>query len=158
MLVRLHPAWHTSFSQREIKAPKVYVTDTGLLLSLVGADANRLEREPTLRGSAYETFAVMELVKFAEWSTAQPGIFHYRQRERREIDAILEHPDGRIVGIEVKSGATVRHDDFRSLAYLRDKLGPRFVKGIVLHTGGSTLPFGDRLWAMPISSLWSAGG
>jgi hypothetical protein len=41
------------------------------------------------------------------------------------------------------------------LRHLRDQLGERFGAGIVVHTGPDTLPFGDRLWAVPISALWT---
>jgi uncharacterized protein len=41
------------------------------------------------------------------------------------------------------------------LRYLRDRLGERFVNGVVLHIGDRPLPFGDRLTALPISALWS---
>lgn len=42
----------------------------------------------------------------------------------------------------------------RHLVWLRDGLGPRFVRGIVLHTAAMTFPLGPRLWAMPIAALW----
>jgi hypothetical protein len=59
-----------------------------------------------------------------------------------------------IVGIEVKAASTVGSDDFRGLRRLADRLGDDFVAGIVLYTGTATLPFGDRLRAMPVSALW----
>jgi predicted AAA+ superfamily ATPase len=73
----------------------------------------------------------------------------------REVDVVLERADGSIVGLEVKSAATVVSADFRSLAYLRDKLGSRFVRGVVLYAGTRALPFGERLSALPLSCLWS---
>lgn len=59
-----------------------------------------------------------------------------------------------MVGIEVKAAATVRGEDFRHLATLRDRIGADFVTGIVFFTGDHPLPFGDRLIALPISLLW----
>jgi hypothetical protein len=40
------------------------------------------------------------------------------------------------------------------LRYLRDKLGERFKAGALVYTGSRTLPFGDRLAAVPVSGLW----
>lgn len=60
-----------------------------------------------------------------------------------------------IVAIEVKAGATVRTEDIRHLAHLRDALGDRFHRGILLHTGDATRSLGDRLVATPIASLWA---
>ncbi len=96
----------------------------------------------------------MEIVR--EVATAQFGIeiFHYRDKKQREVDIVLERSDGKIACIEVKAGATVGSNDFRSLRYLRDGLGDRFAAGIVLHCGERTLPFGDRLAAVPVEALW----
>ncbi len=153
MLVRIHPPWHRDLGRREVKTPKVYVTDTGMLAALSGLSSSRIAGDADVGGRALETFAVMELVKLASWSEAGPRLFHYRDREGREVDVVLEHPDGSIVGIEVKASATVTPGDFRSLGYLRDRLGDRFVRGVVLYLGARALPFGDRLSALPLSSL-----
>jgi predicted AAA+ superfamily ATPase len=156
-LVRIHPAWQTNLSQRVIKTPKAYLTDTGLVSALLAATPARLLTDPTLAGSIFETFVVMELVKLSSWSDADPNILHYRDRDGREIDAILEHPDGSIVAVEVKSSASIASPDLRALTYLRDRLGTRFVRGVVIYTGAQSLPLGERLSALPMSALWADG-
>ena len=70
---------------------------------------------------------------------------------------IVERPSGEVVGIEVKASATVRAGDFRGLRHLRECIGPRLVSGVVLYAGEQTLPFGEGLWALPLSALWEAG-
>jgi predicted AAA+ superfamily ATPase len=155
MLVRVHPPWHSSLPQREVKTPKTYLVDTGMMTALIGANLERIASDPAVGGPALETFVAMELAKLASWSEAAPRLFHYRDRDGREIDVVLERADGSIVGVEVKWAATVTGADFRALAYLRDKLGRRFLRGAVLHTGPRSLPFGDRLTAVPLTSLWS---
>lgn len=82
-------------------------------------------------------------------------VHHFRTTGGREIDILVEAADGSLAGIEVKLGATPRASDFSGLAYLRDELGDRFRAGAVIHTGAETLPFGERLWAVPVSGLWS---
>jgi hypothetical protein len=59
-----------------------------------------------------------------------------------------------VVGIEVKAATTIDSDDFRGLRRLADRLGDDFIAGVVLYTGTSTLPFGEKLRAMPVSALW----
>jgi hypothetical protein len=68
---------------------------------------------------------------------------------------IVERPSGEIVGIEVKASATVRAADFRGLVHMRKRLGRRLVTGVVLYAGEQTLPFGEGLWALPLSALWT---
>lgn len=48
----------------------------------------------------------------------------------------------------------MRPDDFRGLRHLAGRLGDDFALGVVLYTGTQTLPFGDRMRAMPVSALW----
>ena len=157
MLVRRHHAWHANLGKRQITSPKAYITDSGLLAHLVGADSDRLIEDDSLAGPLFESFAVMELVREIELLPFPASIYHYRDKEQREVDAIIERHNGTLVAIEIKSGATVRKSDFRSLAYLRDRLGDRFHAGVVLYTGEATLPFGERLAAVPLSALWTPG-
>ena len=67
-------------------------------------------------------------------------LWHFRDRSGAEVDLVLEHPDGRIVGIEVKAGSTVGPRDFNGLAVLRQRLGPKFHGGFVLYTGTGCTP------------------
>jgi uncharacterized protein len=59
-----------------------------------------------------------------------------------------------VVGAEVKASGSVDQRDFRHLVYLRERLGPRFIAGIVFYTGPGPVPFGDKLMALPINLLW----
>ena len=90
------------------------------------------------------------------WSDLGVDLFQYRDRYGHEIDLICEAPDGRVVGIEVKAAATTRPAHAAHLAWLRDRLGDRFVAGIVFYTGALSLPLGDRIVALPLSTLWEA--
>ncbi|MFT4034620.1 MAG: ATP-binding protein [Patulibacter sp.] len=156
-LVRRVPAWSSNLLTRLTKAPKAYVADTGLLLALIGGDEERVVRDLDLGGSLFETFAVMEILRLLEVLPHRPAPFHFRDRDGREVDLLLERRDGGIVGIEVKASGTVTAKDFRGLRYLRDKLGDRFVIGVILYAGQTTVPFGGGLWAVPISALWGGG-
>ena len=154
-LIRRLPAWSNNLLARSIKRPKVHVSDTGLLSYLVGADDRRLATDPELGGMFHETFVAMELDRQISWLDDRPEAFHFRDRDQREVDLVLEHRDGSVTAIEVKSAATVRSSDFRGLAYLRRKIGSRFKAGALLYTGANTLPFGDRLAAVPLQGLWT---
>jgi predicted AAA+ superfamily ATPase len=155
-LVRRAPAWSRNLGQRLIKAPKLWFPDSGLASHLIGYDESRLRDDDTaLAGSLFENFVASEVTKQASWADAEPQLHHFRTAGGREIDIVLETRDGRVAGIEAKLTTTPRKRDFAGLEYLREKLGERFRAGVVVHTGPQTLPFGDRLWAVPTSALWT---
>jgi hypothetical protein len=153
-LIKQIPAWSASQTQRAVGTPKLAFTDTGIATHLLGQDATRLGDPDGAAGSMIETFVLMELARQLTWSTERARLHHYRTKDRVEVDAILETPDGRVVAIEVKAGATVRSEDLAGLRHLAHRLGPRLVAGYVLYTGQQTLPYGDRLRALPIDALW----
>ena len=95
-----------------------------------------------------------ELARQLTWSGQLAELYHYRDHNKVEVDAILENRQGRVIGIEVKAASTVRSEDFNGLRQLSARLGDDFLVGMVLHTGNATLPFGPKLRAVPVSALW----
>ncbi len=157
-LVRRCPAWAVNLSQREIRASKIFVTDPGLAAHLRGADITSLTRPELSHGAdgpVLEGMVYAELLRQSGWSAVRPSLFHYRDRAGAEIDLIVEDRSLRVVAIEVKAAADVSTRDIRHLAAVRDRLGDRFVAGLVLHTGARAFSLGDRLAAVPVSALWA---
>lgn len=152
-LIRVRRPWHVNLGKRQIKAPKLYLADPGLLAGLIGADARRVGEDDGLCGALFETFVATEIERQASWLPAAFSFWHYRDRDR-EVDVIAERPSGEIVGIEVKASATIRAHDFRGVAHLRERVGDRLVAGAVLYAGERTIPYGEGLWALPLSALW----
>jgi predicted AAA+ superfamily ATPase len=151
------PGWSRNLTSKVKRRPKIYLTDTGIAAHLLGVNPDGLAR-PTSRASGLllETFVLNELAKQRTWSSVAVELYHFRDRDGAEVDIVMESHDGKVVGLEVKSGQTVSRDDFVWLEMMRDKLGPEFVRGVVLYTGARALPFGDRLWALPVAALWGA--
>jgi predicted AAA+ superfamily ATPase len=153
-LVRLLPPWHTNIGKRLVKTPKVLLTDTGLAAHLMGIDDARLVHDRSFLGGLLESFVAMELVKQAGWCVDPPALYHFRTHEGDEVDLVLERRGGAVVGIEVKSAATVSAADFKGLRALAAAAGRRFRRGIVLYTGTEIVPFGSGLFALPVEALW----
>jgi uncharacterized protein len=155
LLYRLRP-WSLNLGARQVKTPKLLLSDSGMAAALLGVDAARYSApdQGVLAGMLFETFVVMELVKQATWSVTPVELFFYRDTEKREVDLLIESVSGEIVGIEAKSATTVGAFDTRGLRLLRAKLGSRFKAGIIAYCGEHTLPIGDRIWAVPVSGLW----
>lgn len=156
-LVRLLPPWYANIGKRLVKTPKVLLTDSGLAAHLMGIDDARLAQDRTLLGGLLESFVAMELVKQTGWSVDPPALYHFRTHEGDEVDLVLERRGGALVGIEVKSAATVTAADFKGLRTLAEVAGRRFRRGIVLYTGAEIVPFGAELYAVPVDALWRWG-
>jgi hypothetical protein len=92
-LVQTVPAWSSNKGKRLVKAPKLYLSDSGLLAHLLGWDAHPdpLARET---GMLLENFVAMELRKHMGWSSIPTTLHHYRTFSGREVDFALEGPGG----------------------------------------------------------------
>ncbi|MGK5680570.1 ATP-binding protein [Actinoplanes sp. URMC 104] len=153
-LVKRIPGWSRNLGTRATAAPKLVFVDSGIAANELAVDARALLRPGAPFGPLLESFVLSELSRQLTWSEQAADLFHYRDHSKFEVDAVLENRSGQVVGIEVKAASTVRSDDFRGLRRLADRLGEDFIAGIVLYTGTSTLPFGDKMRAMPVSALW----
>jgi len=149
------PPWSDNLGKRLAKTAKIYFNDAGLLAHLLGVDADGLAHQSVSKGALVENFAVMELMKLAANSQARPSLFHFRTSSGQEVDVVMETRRRDLVGVEIKSAATVADADFRGLHNLAAIVGKRLRAGIVLYAGRETLPFGDRMWAVPLEALWA---
>jgi hypothetical protein len=157
-VIKRIPAWSSNLTTRAISTPKLIVTDSGLGGRLVGMSDERAKDPTAPVGPLLENFAIGEVARQLTWAEEPVQLFHYRDRDKIEVDMVLEHASGAVVGIEVKSAETVHADDFRGLRHLARRLGDRFRAGIVLYAGEQQLSFGDRLAALPMSALWVVAG
>jgi len=153
-LVNRQQPWSTNITQRFIKAPKLYLIDSGLLAYLLDTNLQKALTNSMHMGKIVENFVVGELKKQATWSKTTIKLYHCRTEGGAEVDVILEDRSGNIIGIEIKSNEKATQDDFKGLAYLQNKIKDKFLMGIVLHMGNQILPFGKNLYAVPINSLW----
>jgi predicted AAA+ superfamily ATPase len=153
-MVRRIPAWSPNLTSRAVATPKLILTDTGLAGHLAGISLQRARHPTTPVGPLLENFVLAELARQLSWTDEPIRLYHYRDRDGYEVDAILERASGEVVAIEVKAAETVRADDFRGIRRLATRLGDELLAGVVLYAGQHPLSFGDRLRAWPISTVW----
>lgn len=147
--------WFTNALKRMVKTPKLHFLDSGLLATARGLTFDRVKADRGTFGSLLETFVFSEVLKLMTASDLRVTPHHFRDRDMREVDIVLERDDGMIAGIEVKASATVKAGDFSGLRALAEACGDRFAFGAVLYDNTDVVPFGDRLAAAPLSSLWN---
>ncbi len=153
-LIKRVPGWSRNLGARVTGAAKLTFVDSGIASRLLAMDAHTLRRPGAPFGPLLEGFVLSELARQLTWSQELVDLYHYRDHNKVEVDAVLESRHRQVVGIEVKAASTIRSEDFNGLRRLAERLGDEFLVGIVLYTGNTTLPFGPKLRAMPVSALW----
>jgi predicted AAA+ superfamily ATPase len=148
------PPWIKTDYDRVGRSPKSYMSDTGLMSSILGWKQDRVFFDSDRSGKLMETFVFQEIAAQVDFN-GQCSLFHYRDRKNHEIDFLVERDDGVIAGIEVKAGQTVNGKDFEPQRWFKDNIVKDKSKyiGIVLYSGEDTLRFGDML-AVPTAALW----
>ena len=146
--------WRRADYDRIGRRSRFYAADTGLMASTLGWDAKEAYLNPDRSGKLVETFVFQELAAQIE-QDGRYALYQYRDREKREIDFIIERDDGSTVGVEVKAGQSVSKEDFRHMEWFRNNIAQKPFNGIVLYTGEDTLSFGKDMLAVPMASLWT---
>lgn len=155
-LVKRVEPWFSNRLSRLLKTPKLHFLDSGLLAALRGATVERIVANRSIFGPLLETFVMSEIMKQLGWLDDGYTLSHYRDKDKDEVDFVIESAAGEIVGIEVKAAATVGGSDFKGLKKLADATGEAFKLGVVLYDGEQSLPFGERLYAAPMPCLWGS--
>ena len=150
------PAWSSNRLVRLNRTPKRYVVEPGLIGSLLRVDERTVVRDAGLAGSIIDTFVVAQLRPELGAARAESSMHHLRQGNgQHEIDLLLEGPAGKLVAIEIKAHAAPDLAMARHLVWLRETLPDRFALGVLFHTGQRPFVLAERIWALPISSIWA---
>lgn len=147
-MVRILPPWHENVGKRQVKAPKIYLADSGLLHALldIGADRESLLGHPRV-GASWEGFALHQIVRAlaADWCDCH----HWRLHTGAELDLLVTRGQRRI-GFEIK-----RTDAPRVTASMRSALDVlRLEKLYVVHAGAQAWPMAERIAALPLAGLF----
>ena len=150
------PAFVKTDYERVGKQSKLIFNDSGLMASILRWRVNDIRLDGSRVGKLIETHVGNELQKQIDTTENRCILYHYRDREKREIDFIVEGYHGDLLGIEVKASTTPSLNDFKQLKSVKEKIqlpDKKFI-GIVLYTGNHIVSFGDSMWAVPISCLY----
>lgn len=158
-LIEKLPVWPKTDYDRVNKHEKIFMTDTGLMTSVLNWRFDKVRLNGDLNGKLLETFVFNQLtahIEAQEYKNERFQIYHYRDRDKHEVDFIIENENGDILGIEVKAGSMVSANDFKHLKWFKNNIAnnQKFV-GIILYTGEQITSFGEGMLAVPMSILWA---
>ena len=142
------PAYSANLGKRETRAPKLYMSDTGLAAWLTGLRTSAHLLQGPMAGALFETAIVSDLLKRIR-STLDPAtLYHWRTRIGEEVDIIVESAD-RIIPIEVKLSATITSKHVKSLRVFLDAAGPTAGPGLVICNTEEPRRIDERITAVP---------
>jgi hypothetical protein len=146
-MVRILQPCHENLGKRQVKAPKIYLADSGILHSLlgIGAGADALLGHPRV-GASWEGFSLHQIVRVlaVDWQDC----YHWRLHTGAKLD-LLVLQDGRRLGFEIK-----RTDAPRITPSMRSALDAlRLDRLFVIPAGRESWPLADRIEAVPLALL-----
>ncbi|MBI5448376.1 MAG: ATP-binding protein [Gammaproteobacteria bacterium] len=154
VIERVSP-WTCTDYDRVGKQSKIYMTDSGLMTSILRWRLSQVELDSDRSGKLIETFIFNELATQIDANNGQYELSHYRDREKREIDFLIERDDHALLGIEVKASSTINTSDFKHLKWFKENIAKnRLFIGIVLYSGEFSGSMGENLFAVPYENLW----
>lgn len=146
-MVRQLQPWHVNISKRQVKSPKLYFRDSGLLHFLLGiANRDALYRHPKL-GSSWEGFAIEQIIRMHD--AASEEAYFWASHGGAEVDLLIMQ-EGAPVGYEIKY--TERPRTTRSMHAAIDALGLSELR--VVYPGEKSFPLSDNIRAIGFEGLF----
>lgn len=154
-VIEAMPAWSSNRLRRLSLSSKRYFVDPAVAAAALRLDADAVLRDGDLLGRLLDTFVAAQLRAECTRGEARPRLYHLREEHgRREVDVLAEVGGRDLLAFEVKASAAPGRDSGKHLAWLRDRLGERFLAGVVFHTGPGLFELDERILAAPIAALW----
>jgi predicted AAA+ superfamily ATPase len=146
LVIRQLPAWHENISKRQVKAPKVYIQDSGLLHSLLKLKSiYDLESHPKV-GASWEGFVISELIQ--RLGVRRDDCYFWATYGGAELDLLVVYGKKRL-GFEIKRTTSPRVTKSMHQA-LKDL---RLQQIYVIHCGDNTFPLSERIKAVSLTRL-----
>ena len=121
LIERVYPWTKTDYA-RVGKQSRLFMVDSGLMASLLSWKMDQVRLDSDRSGKLVETFAFNEIMAQVDASDGRYELFHYRDREKREIDFLIEREDNALLGIEIKAGSAVEKKDFNHMRWFQKNL------------------------------------
>jgi predicted AAA+ superfamily ATPase len=150
-LVYLMQPYYSNPTSRLIKTPKLYFLDTGLVAYLTKYQTPEILENGALSGAILETYIISEILKSYWHNGKQQDLYFYRDKEKVEIDLIIEE-NGKLYPIEIKKKSNPDKDDIKNFSAL-NKFNKPIGEGAVICLAQDWLPITREVSRVPVSYL-----
>ncbi|MCR5224475.1 MAG: ATP-binding protein [Alphaproteobacteria bacterium] len=145
-IIYLLEPYYSNLSKRMTKMPKIYFLDTGLACYLTNWQNHNALESGAMNGAIFETYVVSEILKSFWFSGKRAPIFFYRDKDKREIDIILEN-NGKLIPVEIKKKTTPDKSDIKNFDIID------YETGFVVCLAPSYSFVTDKVKAIPVGYL-----
>lgn len=129
-IVYLLEPYYNNIMKRAVKTPKIYFLDTGLVSYLTKWKNKEVLEAGNMAGNFFENFVIVEIIKsYYNNGELRPPLYFYRDKEKKEIDLIIEQ-NGKLHPIEIKKSANPTKDMISNFKVL-EKVGEVGDGGII---------------------------
>ena len=144
------PAYAVNRTKRLIKAPRLFLCDTGLACFLAGLHTPAQLAASDMAGFILENLVLADLLAWRETQTPSPEVLYWRTTTGKETDFVIER-EGRLTPIEVKTASRPRLADTDGLNAFLDEYPDAASHGLLIHAGDTVERLSPRIWAVPLS-------
>lgn len=150
-LVYILQPYSNNITNRIVKTPKVYFMDTGLACYLTGWKTPETLETGAMNGAFFETYVVSEIIKSYWHNGKNPNIYFYRDKDKKEIDLILEE-NGTLYPLEIKKKSNPTTEDIKAFSLL-NKFGAKLGAGGVICMSQTYLPLKSEVNVIPVGYI-----
>ena len=150
-LIYILQPYFNNLTKRFIKTPKLYFLDTGLCAYLTGWSNYEVLEKGAMSGAILETYVISEILKSYFHNGKTPRIYFYRDKEKREVDLLIEN-NGKLYPIEIKKTATPCNEKLKNFTALKNINIPIAHGGLICFTD-SLIPLSSEVDAIPVSYI-----
>lgn len=149
-LIRRLPPYFRNIRKRLVKAPRIYIRDTGLLHHLLHvSNAGELDNQPW-RGASWEGFVIEDIIRRELLEHPFTQCYFWRTATGQEVDLVLDRGDRRIA-IEVKANSAGNPHDARKLEAILDDIGAS--EGWLVGMGGESVGMSPRVRSVSLDKV-----
>lgn len=130
-LVYLLQPYFTNIEKRVVKTAKLYFMDTGLAAYLTRWSNPEVMQSGAMAGAFFETYVISEIIKSFSNNGEEPPIYFYRDKDKYEIDLLIEQ-NNILYPIEIKKTATPSSDDAKNFFITKRIKNIKIAQGIII--------------------------
>lgn len=151
-IIYLLQPYSNNLTKRALKTPKMYFIDTGLACYLTRWNNYEALEEGAYAGAIFETYIISEILKSYWHNGKEPFVYFYRDKEKREIDLIIDQ-NGKLYPIEIKKKSNPDKNDIRHFHIIEDTIKKEIGEGCVICLAKDYLPIAQNVYSIPVGMI-----